>query len=221
MPRIAETKVYKFNELSDEVKEKVRDKIRYSGGYLSYDWWDWTYDFVAEAADLIGIDLRTREWKDRKGEKHYDGINILFSGFSSQGDGACFNGSYRYNKGSVKNVKKEFPTETDLHDIAQDLYNVQRRAFYRLYAKVTPGPLSNHYSHYNTRTIEVYDDKELEYPAETWKEFEDGIDEALRDFMKWIYEKLEEEYESLMTDEQVDEHIESNNYEFEEDGTRF
>lgn len=219
MPRTIETVVYKFEELSDKAKEKALDAYRYREGYLSWEWYDSVYEMVADAADMIGIDLRGRKRKFMNGKEDNEGIDIQFSGFASQGDGACFNGSYKYAKGGLAKVKKEFPTDTDLHDIASILQETQRKAFYRLYARVKPGALSNHYSHYNTRTIDVYDEKELDYPPETWKEFEDGIDKALRDFMKWIYDKLEKEYDWLMSDEAVRESIEANETEFNEDGT--
>lgn len=219
MPRTIETVVYKFGELSDTAKEKALDEYRYRNHYPYEQWYEDVCEMVAEAADMIGIDLRGRKRKFMNGKEDNEGIDILFSGFSSQGDGACFNGWYYYNKGALAKVKKEFPEDTELHRIASVLQSVQRKAFYQLYAKVTPGPLSNHYSHYNTRTIEVYDKKELEYPQETWNEFEEGIDEALRDFMKWIYVKLEKEYDWLMSDEAVQDSIEANETEFNEDGT--
>ena len=219
MPREETILIYKFDELSDEAKEKARSWYREHG--FNYEWWDFVYDYIAECADTIGIDLRTREWTDREGEKHYDGINILFSGFSSQGDGACFNGTYQYKKGSLAAVKKLARNEERLHRIAADLQIVQRRAFYRLKANITPGHLSNRYSHYNTRDITV-EDAHVECGHDgMWSQLnEDGIKEALKTFMQWMYRKLEESWNDINSDESVDDTIQANEYEFHENGTR-
>ena len=66
--------VYKFNELADKVKEKVRDKYRQS--CLDYDWWEVIYEGIMEKAEEYGITLVDDD--------------IQFTGFWSQGDGASF-----------------------------------------------------------------------------------------------------------------------------------
>jgi hypothetical protein len=64
----------------------------------------------------------------------------------------------------------------------------------------------------------VYDSPE--YKAEVAKdgEREEELTEALRDFNRWIFKSLEKEYEYLMSDEQVDESIKANEYEFTKEG---
>ena len=49
-------------------------------------------------------------------------------------------------------------------------------------------------------------------------EAEDDIKEIARDFMRWIYKRLESEYEYSVSDEAVEENIITNEYEFTEDG---
>jgi len=61
-----------FNQLNDEAKERAREWYRDSG--LDYDWWVHVYD----------------EWKAELKEMGFDNVDISFSGFSSQGDGASF-----------------------------------------------------------------------------------------------------------------------------------
>ena len=67
---------FQYDQLSPEAKEKARDW--YTGGGLDYEWWDSDYD----------------HWKDRLNEMGFgdsqDDVDIAFSGFSSQGDGASF-----------------------------------------------------------------------------------------------------------------------------------
>lgn len=50
---------------------------------------------------------------------------------------------------------------------------------------------------------------------------EDDVAEALRDLARWLYGKLEDEYDYLTSDETVDEAIAANGYSFTEDGERF
>ena len=42
----------------------------------------------------------------------------------------------------------------------------------------------------------------------------------MREFADWIYGRLEEDYESQNSDENVDYILEANDYEFDEDGER-
>jgi len=103
--------LYSYDELSDDAKEKARDWYR--GGAFDFEWWfDAVYD-AKQIGALMGIDID----------------EVYFSGFWSQGDGACFTGEYRYKKGSVAAIKKEFPTDKELHYIAENLAAIQRQNF--------------------------------------------------------------------------------------------
>jgi len=86
---------YKFADLNDDGKEKAikwfRDAIAHD------DWYDSVYEYAATIGEILGIDLKTRPVKLMNGSTRQD-PNIFFSGFSSQGDGACFEGSYEYRK---------------------------------------------------------------------------------------------------------------------------
>jgi len=203
-----ETTVYKFNELSDKAKDRAREWFR--EGNLDYDWWDFVYEDVATIADLIGIDLRTRPVKLCGGGIRYEPC-IFFSGFSSQGDGACWEGTYSYKKGSVKAVKDHAPRDNELLRIAEGLYEIQRRRFYKVTARVRH---RGHYYHSGCMDIEVGVDGRYD------EEASDGVTELLRDFANWIYSQLETEYDYRMSDEAVDQDIEANEYEFDEDGHR-
>lgn len=191
--REATVVVYKFDELDDSAKETARNWYR--EGALDYEWWE--FEDTKTIAIILGIGID----------------NIFFSGFSSQGDGACFEGEYHYEKGSVAAIKKYAPQDTTLHQIAMDLQTVQRPSFYKLSATVKH---RGHYYHENCTEIDVY--RVDDYAS---IEEHDAIVEALRDFMRWIYRQLESEYEYQMSDECVDEMIQCNEYEFNEDGTTY
>lgn len=188
--------VYKFEELSDAAKKKAIEHWNEHG--LDYEWWDAVYEDAKEIGKLMGITI----------------TDIYFSGFSSQGDGACFEGSYEYAKGSIKAVKDYAPKDENLHSIVRDLQNIQRRSFYGLSASVKQ---SGHYSHEYCTDISVYDNRD-NAPYEVDSQTEEALADTLRDFMRWIYRQLEKEYDWLTSDEQVSETLVANEYEFDEHG---
>lgn len=201
-----EKTVYSFDELSDQAKEKAREWFR--EGRLDYDWWDSVYEDANQIARILGIDLCTKTVKLMGGGTRQE-PNIMFSGFWSQGDGACFEGNYSYAKGAAKKIRQYAPQDVYLHKIADGLQDVQRRNFYKLSATVRH---RGHYVHEMCTEIDVYDN-----PSEANAEM---VIELLRDFMRWIYKTLEKECDYLTSDESTDENIRCNAYEFCEDGSR-
>ena len=204
--------IFTYDELSDEAKERARDWWR----SLEADDFDPSLameDAIA-AARILGIEISTRAVKLYGGGTRQE-PNIWWRGFWSQGDGACFEGHYSYVKGAAKRIREFAPTDTALHAIADELQRVQRGAFYRLIASVTHSGC--HYHEYDTR-IDVEDsaDQYRDLPEGA----EDGIGEALRDFTRWVYRRLEAEYEFALSDENVEECIRINGYEFDEHGNR-
>lgn len=192
--RTKEIKLYTFDELSEEAKEKAINTHR--DWNVDYYWWDFVYDDAKDIASIIGIDID----------------NIWFSGFWSQGDGACFVGTYRYVPGSVKKIKDHAPHDTELHSIAKNLQITQSKAQYQLYASVR----KNHFRHEHENSVDVSIDHGWDY------EFDESIArdliDSLRDFMRWIYRRLEDEHRYLTSDEVVAETLVSNEVEFDENG---
>ena len=186
--------VYTFAELSESAKETARDKYR-EHNLEGYDWWDSVYEDAKTIGNLFGLRI------DR----------IYFSGFWSQGDGAYFEGDYQYRKGALKAVIDYMPLDNDLHDIVKRLQDVQRKAFYGLYASTKSGHGSNFYSHSGVMQVSVDCDKRDITESE-----EDDITQCLREYADWIYSRLEAEYEYLQSDEVIDEYL--NDCEFDEEG---
>lgn len=203
--------LFQFDELDEDAKERARDWYR--EGALLDDWYESVYEDAARIMEVLGIRSQ-KPVKLMSGGTRYDPC-IWFSGFSSQGDGACFEGSYSYAKGSRKAIREYAPQDTELHRIADTLADTQRRYFYRLSANVDH---SGHYYHEGCTRIDV------SYDGDDYRDIDgdddDAIQEALRDFMRWIYRALEREHDYLMSDESVDESIRANEYEFDEDGNR-
>src|SRR3990167_7727054 len=197
--KITEKTVYKFDELSDVAKDKAREWWR--GNVQHDEWSEYIIDDAAQIAELIGIDLCVKSLKSKPA--------IYWSGFSSQGDGACFEGRYRYAKNNVKAVKRHAQEDETLHRIVSGLYDVQRRYQFKAALDVAH---RGHY--YHSRSNEITDVGERELSA---GDFE-TMSELLRDYMDWIYRQLEREYDWYMSDEQVDDCINANEYEFDEQG---
>lgn len=210
MPRTEEITIYKFDELSDEAKEKARNWWREGG--LDYDWWYSVYDDCDTIFKIIGI-TSDKIVKPMDGAPRRTGPCIWFSGFYSQGDGACFEGSYSYAKGAGKAIRKHAPEDTELHRIVDDLTTVQMRNGYKLEARLKHVGLYNH--EYSVQ-IDVFKDGD-----DASDEVREAVRDALRDLMRWVYNSLREEYEYLNSDESVDETIRVNEYEFTEDGKRY
>lgn len=208
--------LYKFDELSDKAKEKAR------GWYRSLDdasWADSIYEAAETAAKIIGITINQRPYKTVGGETRYEPC-IFWSGFASQGDGACFEGSYSYAKRSVKKIRKEFGTDEVLHAIADDLYEVQRSRRFSLTASVSH---TGRYCHSGCTSIIVSGNSSLCYGDHDGVNKEDAeeVQRNLRRFMDWIYHGLSEENDYQMSNECVDDNIRANEYEFTESGKRF
>jgi hypothetical protein len=188
--------LYQFDELTDSAKEKAREW--FASLLEPFD-----YDYVIEDAKIIaalmGIDIK----------------EIYWSGFYSQGDGACFTGSYSYKKGSVKAVKEYAPQDKALHRIVESLANLQRENGENLEAEIEHrGPYTN--SSYTDINIFYSTDTNREVADETEK----ALKEELRNFMNWIYKQLEQQNEYLNSNESIDENIRANEYEFLANGKR-
>jgi len=187
---------YSFEELSEEAQQYALEKY-YDWNVEDFEWYDYAFDDIKEIGALIGIEID----------------NIFFSGFWSQGDGAQFTGNYSYAKGGLKALIGYAPNEFEVHTIAKQLQDLQCKNFYGLSAYVKH---SGHYNHEMCTNIQVTSDNESMDEANDEAYY--GIQELLRDFMRWIYKRLESEYEWLISPEQVKESLISNECQFDENG---
>ena len=208
--RVVETNVFQYDELDDRAKERAREWYSRHVFEDSCDW-EFVYEDAAEVADILGIDLRQRRVQLMGGGHRYE-PSIYFSGFWSQGDGACFEGTYRYAKGATKKIREYAPQDKELHRIADELQAVQRKHFYHLIASMNP---TGHYHHSGCMSVEV------EHSEDRYRDISDAEDEIkqlMRDFADWIYSQLENEYDYQTSDSAVEEAIRANKYEFDENG---
>jgi len=213
MPEIVQTTVYRLYELGEAGKARARDWYRQSA--FDDDWYEFVYADFERICAILGVRLTTRSVALMGGGTRQK-PRIFFSGFSSQGDGACFETYYSYEKGTRKRIREHAPLDTELHRIADVLQAIQRLNFYQLRAEATH---RGHYYHELCMAISVGRD------SANWQDMtadaEDVVAEALRDLARWLYRQLEREYEYQTSDAVIDEAMTANEYSFTESGRRF
>lgn len=195
--RKIEIELFKFNELSDDSKEKARDAYRADG--LGYEWWDGVFENIKSCATFIGINID----------------DIFFSGFWSQGDGALFVGSYSYKKGWKKELQRCIGGDDlkSLMNIGSTLQEIQKNYAYSLSATCQQ---SGRYSHSGCMDVTVYTDKL--HKKECFNDAEESLRDELRNFADWAYRCIEREYDYLNSDGVIDELLITYGCEFKESG---
>lgn len=194
MPETREITVYIIQELTGAGREHALAKL--AEWNTDHDWWEYTESDFKRLCALFGLEIE----------------EIQFSGFSSQGDGASFTGSYRHIKGGLAALQDEAPTETDLHDAVRALNTIQRSRGYRLTAAIER--ISHHYSHSLTVRTTAYDSRGDEH----LQEVSDAVGEVMRGLMDWYYRRLESEYEYRTSEAECIEFANANEYRFTADG---
>ena len=213
MPRIVQTTVYELGELSGAAKEHAR--AWYRGNFLEHDWHEFVYDDFATICVLLGVTLRTRPVPLMGGGTREKPC-VWFRGFWSQGDGASFEGSYRYAPGAARAIRAHAPKDESLHAIAGALEDIQRRNFYQLAADIRQ---HGNYCHEYTMAITV--ERDSPTGQDMTHDAEDAVIESLRDLARWLYRQLQREYEYQASDPVVDETIAVNEWTFTAEGQRF
>ena len=204
-----EHKEYDFSELSEDAKQKAREHHT-SDGYPYDDWWDGVYDDANRVAKILGLDIELTRQTKSGGTVAV--VNISFSGFWRQGDGASFEGSYRYNPQAIAEMN-EYCNDDELIRIATELtvmQTTQRLKSLDFFAATIRQ--SGRYSHSYTMDFEIHDYgiDEIGEPDKT------QFAQLMRDFADWIYKTLETEHDYLMSDKVVDEQLADEK--FDEDG---
>lgn len=213
MPQIIATTVYHLNELPERAKDRARAWYR-EGGF-DHDWYDAVYQDFQRIAEILGIRLKTHTVRLVGGRTREDSC-IWFSGFWSQGDGACWTGTYSYRNSAAADLRVHAPNDQTLHRIAATLQAAQRQNFYQLRAEAT-----HRGNYYHAYSMDIAVTRDSAYSQEIAGDAEAIIVGALRDLASWLYRQLEQEYDYLTSDEAVDETLIVNGYTFTEEGRRF
>ena len=198
----------RFEALSRRAKDAILEEYRDYYVQDGLDWWDSVYEnFIGDMKE-IGIAVASHAVASRRGT--YERPSIFFSGFWSQGDGACFEG--RVDDWTTF-IKTAFPNDTE--------------EYLPLWTESEAGSPSLHwthsgrYSHENSCTFHSDFDINNEYDPEEQplryavrdaivkyaeilveKLFEEA-EEFVKGKMKELYKALEEEHDYLTSDDAV------------------
>lgn len=211
-------KAYEFDELSDAAKKVARDWFRRaSDGDLF--WSEGTVEEVLREGEHLGIEFKRRV-HHTTADRSYSEPCVWWSGFWSQGDGACFEGTWRASDVKSEKVAKDWgdaPVTTEIKRIAGIFAEIAKE-FPQAWFEVTH---RGHYSHkYCTEFDVTIQEGEQTITDDEWNKAHDALVENARDFMDWIYNQLEAAWEDHNSDAMVGENIRANGYLFTEDGSR-
>lgn len=184
----------KYQDLPEDRKEQIRNKHREAG--LHDDWWEYVYEDAKEIGKQFGLLID----------------DISFSGFWSQGDGACYKGSLRFKECDERDLPEEVRgVYQALHEV-DSLLKIMDSYDY-LYVRIS---LGGKCTHEHNMLFEFYNESSEEADA-VIDAHEESICDALRDYARWIYKNLEKEYEYLTSDECIDEQLHGEEYENEQE----
>lgn len=189
MPIIVESKFFKLPELSEKAK------------HTAYDLWlqDFEHfdDFIIE--DIKGI-LECLGFHN---------IKVWYSLGYSQGDHACFNARFHHKKGGIKELKANYPTLTEWHDIAKRINAIQRTNGYTAFGTVKI-------------TSECTVNIDSEYYHDHWSmNNESDFKAIIEDINNLIYKIIRLDYEDQTSFESFVEYADSNDFYFSECGKHY
>ena len=188
-----------------------------------HQWWESTYDFFIETASQFGL--------------HVEHDDIEFSGFWSQGDGACFEFE-RTNLGSILVAchntldELELPSPNPLVYAFLGIYNAIVDCTGAVMAHLQPRDVmdvlediivtverhSGPYCHSGMRYIELDygtmadDDAVARVLGTSGPELQKALIKSVARVADCLYRMLKEEYDYLTSDEQVWESMVANNF---------
>lgn len=210
-----------FSELSKDAQSKALDELRDLN--VQYDGWhDDVIDQFKEDMEMLGL----------------SDVEVSYSGFFSQGDGASFTADVSDTEVFMKealglesdewlDMGDGIKPKDELDALRSDLLDIG----FDTREKLTPENFiisiirtSSRYSHENTieGDVDIEDIPESiedEFPLYKYQDMiQNKVTNWAREKSKKLYRDLEKEYDYLTSDEEVKDSIEANDYLFTEDG---
>lgn len=191
--------------LSHSDQQTILDKHRYEDNH-GHDWWEDVYENFRYDMEQIGIRV------DR----------IYFSGFASQGDGACFEGAVNDWKTFLEQGK--FDGWEDFLKAYNDENNSCRfsvmhsgRYYHEYCTSFTFEPEVNNPYDESTELVRYHAQEAFNKPLrDEDNAFEGAFIEYFKDLMRNLYKRLDEENDYLNSDEVILEGLISNEELWEE-----
>ena len=195
----------RFDALPPRQREEILDKHR-NWNVDDMDWWDSVYDIFKEDMHLIGINV----------------YRMYFSGFSSQGDGACFEGWVDDWELFLKSLGHTSPALIALADTGWRFHVEHKGRYYhenctRFDACLNTLDCNDAIN--DEEFAEVFSPYKSEIQTAAWmaliadykrEDLENQFEEAFKDHMRGLYNRLEEEFDRLTSDEAVLDSLDTN-----------
>lgn len=198
------SRTYTYDELSDEAKWEAREW--FMRGYPEYDWWYGIYDTINTLARVVGIACD----KDKYSRP-------AFSFDLDRGSYFSFSGMYSYDRGwkqeavrvfgDVFNLDRKDDIACFIREYATFCNEVQRPNFYGVQARISV-------SHYGGGREGVH----VDVGGDASDALRASVETFIGSFCETALSLLRAEYDYLLSEENVEENIRANEYEFTEDG---
>jgi len=194
--RTIETKVYKFNELSEEAKENAIDKLRDIN--VDYNGW-WEDDFLLDIGLPKNISKKVDVILANEGCVMFNWERIYFNIDRN-----------RYIQ--FVNLK----VDDRYIDLFRQFLGIPKALWKNVY--YTFSNKNNTYYSYNPNTYIVFEHQEnKDFTEKQWNILEKA-QKKFDDLVFNAWQQLDSQYDYLISDESIIETIEANDYEFTEEG---
>lgn len=201
----------RFKELPFDIQQKVLNEYR-EGYELHSEWWSHVYDDFERMAEILGFSLKYKSKTERA---------VYFHGFSSQGDGASFEGKYKFSYAASSKIRSE-TDDDDLWKIADELAVIQMKM--RLhdfgFDQVEISTRSSTSCHSGNMTVDILWDinwDDLRYEKMT-DEICDEMTEISRRLADWLYKQLQAEHDYQYSDECIINYVNDPDHDYTEAG---
>ena len=179
----------KFNELSPAIQQRALDEYR----YINVDDTDW-YESTIEC------------WTEKLEAMGFTSVDISFSGFSSQGDGASFTSGEMNIEKVLRHLRVYSKYRRYVPSDYMDYYiKVSRISSMYYHEKSVMVDDFIHYTNTENQTNKLYEIIGL-------------IRDLVKEKSREIYNDLQQDFDYLIEDAQVRETLLINEYDFDENG---
>lgn len=200
------TPLDRFNALTKRQQDEILDKHRH-WNTEHIEWWDGVYAVFKHDMDAIGIEVE----------------RMYFSGFSSQGDGACFEGRVFSWEDFLKSMGYKDPALISLAEAAWLLRVSHKGHYYHENCTSFYSDMTSPCNGYSESEMDEFVYAHSPYKTDIqnaafvailqgydFASLEDEFKEEFKRHMRSLYNRLEAEYDDLTSDEVVLESLDVN-----------
>lgn len=198
----------RFEALNRQDKDAILEEHRDYNVGDGYEWWDGVYENFISDMKEIGIVVASHAVASRRGT--YERPSIFFSGFWSQGDGACFEGHVddwtTFIKTAFPNDTEEYtPLWTESEAGSPSLYWTHSGRYYHEQSCTfhSDFDIGNGYDSDEQPLRYAVRQAIVEYAEILAEKMFEEAEEFIKGKMKELYKALEEEHDYLTSDDAV------------------